>query len=60
MTHATVSSAAVFTAWVFAFVFFVIAALTNPPDEPRRTRLIAGGLACIAAAVIISRALGVV
>jgi hypothetical protein len=43
--------------WVFAFVFFVIAAFVQPPEEPRRTRLIAGGLACIAFAGIIGGAL---
>jgi len=42
--------------WVFALVFFVIAAFIQPPEEPRRTRLIAGGLACIAMAGIIGGA----
>jgi len=31
--------------YVFAFVFFVFAAFVQPPEDPRRTRLIAGGLA---------------
>lgn len=41
---------------VFAFVLFVMAALSQPPDEPRRTRLIAAGLACLAFAGIIGGA----
>lgn len=34
--------------WVFAFAFFIFAAFLQPPEESRRTRLIAGGLAYVA------------
>ena len=44
---------------VFAFVFFVIAAFIwwASPAEPRRTNLIAAGLACWVAAEIFTGAL---
>jgi len=45
-----------FILWVFALVFFILATVGIP--SPPRFNFMAAGLACIALAAVITRALG--